>query len=64
MMKCPYCGTSANNSTTTRGVYVCCCYRLQSTKDIFMLYHPDKKPEKIRKENGYVVTRTETSRYS
>ncbi len=34
-MKCIYCGTNANNRTTKKGLYVCCCYMLQKEKGIY-----------------------------
>lgn len=37
-MKCIYCGTKANNATTKKGLYVCCCYRLQKENGIYKQY--------------------------
>lgn len=34
-MKCIYCGTNANNRTTKKGLYVCCCYMLRKENGVY-----------------------------
>ena len=52
-MKCLCCGTKPNNSTTKKGLYVCCCYMLHfyKTNREYIQHHKDKKPTAL-KEKG------------
>ena len=44
-IECQYCGTMANNATTKKGLYVCCCYMLHKVNDEYTQYHKGKEAE-------------------
>ena len=48
-MKCLYCGTEPNNSTTKKGLRVCCCYMLHLVDGEYIQHHKEKDPEYITK---------------
>ena len=42
-LKCIYCNTIANNATSKKGLYVCCCYQLQKIGNSYTQYTKDGK---------------------
>lgn len=40
-MKCEYCGTVPNNSTTDKTLKVCSCYRLHKQNGVYIQHYKD-----------------------
>lgn len=54
-MKCIYCGTEPINSTTEKGLYVCCCYMLHKRNGEYIQHYKGSDAETIRDslKNGH-----------
>lgn len=51
-MRCQYCGTEPINSTTKKGLRVCCCYMLHFIDGKYIQHHKCKKPEYIAEKTS------------
>lgn len=59
-MKCIYCRTNANNRTTKKGLYVCCCYMLQKENGVYKQKLKNGKVVEIKENKCTTVTTTES----
>ena len=50
-MKCIYCKTKPNNTTTKKGLYVCSCYQLQKIGNEYIQYLKERKEKDEYKKN-------------
>ena len=50
-MKCIYCKTKPNNTTTKKGLYVCSCYQLQKIGNEYIQYLKERKEVHYKEKN-------------
>ena len=60
-VKCFYCGTTTNNATTKKGLYVCCCYRLHNDNGK-IAQHYSSNEDRLTAENGRLKAEIERLR--
>ena len=54
-MRCIYCNTEPNNTTTKKGLYVCSCYQLQKVDTEHIQYFKEGKEVHYVNKNGEYI---------
>ena len=54
-MRCIYCNTEPNNTTTKKGLYVCSCYQLQKVDNEHIQYFKEGKEVHYVNKNGEYI---------